>query len=265
MKPVLPILLLPAALLAGPIEDAKTPEDKGLAVAIAADKADDGWGDWSASAEMTLKNRQGQTSSRQMRFHALEQKEDGDKRLIVFDSPRDVKGTAFLVFTHKTGNDDQWLYLPALRRVKRIASNNKSGPFVGSEFAYEDLSSQEVEKYKYKYLDDHKETTIGGMDCHVIERYPEDRKSGYTKHIAWYDKKEFRILKTEYYDRKGSLLKTFTAKGYQAYGNNFWRAATFDMVNHQTGKSTRLSWEGYEFTKGLPASRFNSSRLNTVR
>ena len=255
-------LLITQLAIAGSIEDAKTPEEKGLAVAIAADRADEGWKDWSADAEMILKNRHGQTSSRQMRMQALEQKDDGDKRLIVFDSPRDVKGTAFLVFTHKQGNDDQWLYLPALKRVKRIASNNKSGPFVGSEFAYEDLSSQEVEKYTYKFV---KEETAEGHACYVIERYPVDRKSGYTKHVAWIDKTEFRNIRTEYYDRKGSLLKTFKALGYKAYGENYWRADRFEMVNHQTGKSTTLTWRGYEFTKGLRESNFNSSRLKNVR
>lgn len=255
-------LLISSLAFAGPIEDAKTPEDKGLAIAIAADKADEGWKDWSADAEMILKNRHGQSSSRAMRMQALEQSDDGDKRLIVFDSPRDVKGTAFLVFTHKTGNDDQWLYLPALKRVKRIASNNKSGPFVGSEFAYEDLSSQEVEKYKYKYI---KEETVDGLSCYVLERYPVDRKSGYTKHIAWIDKQEFRNIKTEYYDRKGSKLKTFTGLNYKSYGENFWRADRFEMVNHQTGKSTTLTWKDYQFTKGLRESNFNSSRLKNVR
>lgn len=256
------ILLTATLASADPITDASTPEAKGLAVAVAADKADEGWQDWSANAEMVLKNRHGQTSSRQMRMQSLEQPDDGDKRLIIFDSPRDVKGTAFLVFTHKRDNDDQWLYLPALRRVKRIASNNKSGPFVGSEFAYEDLSSQEVEKYQYKYL---REETIDGLPCHVIERYPVDRKSGYTKHIAWIDTREHRNLKTEYYDRKGALLKTFTAVGYRSYGQNYWRADRFEMVNHQTGKSTTLQWRDYEFTKGLREGDFSSARLKTVR
>jgi len=141
-------------LRADAISDAKSPEEKGLAIAEAADKADEGWGDWNADAKMVLRNRHGQSSSRQMRMQALEQKIEGDKRLIVFDEPRDIKGTAFLVFSKKVGNDDQWLYLPALKRVKRISANNKSGPFVGSEFAYEDLASQEVEKYTYKYLKD---------------------------------------------------------------------------------------------------------------
>ena len=140
---------------------AETPEEKGLAIAIEADRRDQGFGDNAANMTMTLRNKQGQQTSRSLRTRTLEQADDGDKSLIIFDDPGDVKGTAFLSFTHKQGADDQWLYLPALKRVKRIASGNKSGPFMGSEFAYEDISSQEVEKYGWKYL---RNETMDGRD-----------------------------------------------------------------------------------------------------
>ncbi len=240
----------------------ETAQQKGLKIAQAVDQRDEGWGDWSADAEMVLKNRHGQESRRLMRMEALEQESDGDKRIIVFREPRDVKGTAFLVFTKKVGNDDQWLYLPALKRVKRISSSNKSGPFVGSEFAYEDLSSQEVEKYTYRFL---REEELAGQNCYVIERVPVDKKSGYTKQIAWFDTSEYRNLKTEYYDRKGELLKTFVAHGYQSYGKNYWRADRFEMINSQTGKSTALIWENYVFTKGLNDRDFDKNRLKRAR
>ena len=90
-----------------------------------------------------MKNRQGEESSRYIKNKTLEVENDGDKSLSIFERPRDVKGTALLNFTHKTGTDDQWLYLPALKRVKRISSANKSGSFMGSEFAFEDITSQE--------------------------------------------------------------------------------------------------------------------------
>ncbi|NIT13503.1 MAG: outer membrane lipoprotein-sorting protein, partial [Candidatus Dadabacteria bacterium] len=93
----------------------------------------------------------------------------GDKSITVFDEPRDIEGTALLSHTKILDPDDQWLYLPAVKRVKRISSKNKSGPFVGSEFAYEDLLSQEVDKYNYKWLKDEK---CGDLECHVVERYP---------------------------------------------------------------------------------------------
>lgn len=262
------LVLLGLALLAqttawgGSLDNATNPEEKGLQIAIAADQRDSGWSDWTAQARMILRNRQGQTSTRELRLQALEREADGDKRLIVFNEPHDVKGTAFLVFTKKQGNDDQWLYLPALKRVKRIASKNQSGPFVGSEFAYEDLSSQEVEKYTYKYL---REENLDGQSCYVIERYPVDEDSGYTRQVVWLDQQEYRVLKTEYYDRKGELLKTLVAEGYRAYGDNYWRANRFVMVNHQTGKRTDLVWEDYAFTRGLSERQFDQSSLRNSR
>ncbi|MDB4473797.1 outer membrane lipoprotein-sorting protein [Opitutaceae bacterium] len=260
LKSLLLVGLIPVLL---PAADWPTdPVAKGQAIAEAADKRDEGWGDWSALARMELINAQGQTSSREMRFQALEQAEDGDKRLIVFDEPRDVKGTAFLAFTKAVGNDDQWLYLPALKRVKRISSSNKSGPFVGSEFAYEDLSSQEVAKYTYHYLRDEE---VDGMISYVIERVPVDKNSGYAKQVAWIDQAEYRSLRTDYYDRKGTLLKTFTAHDYVSYGEGFWRAARFVMTNHQTKKSTNLIWRDYVFTAGLSDRQFSQSALKNSR
>ena len=191
---------------------AQSPEEKGLEIAIEADKRDSGFGDSSNELRMILRNSHGEESIREMKNNTLEVDGDGDKSLVVFDRPRDVKGTAFLSHTHKSGADDQWLYLPALKRVKRIASNNKSGPFMGSEFAYEDISSQEIEKYTYKYLRDE---TLNGMECFVSERYPTDEKSGYTKQIVWHDKAEYRPQRIDFYDRKNDLLKTLTYHNYK--------------------------------------------------
>ena len=136
------ILTVLASLSIMTVANAQSAEEKGLQIAKAAEKADEGFKSSKVDLKMILKNRHGQTSERFLTTRTLELTEDGDKSLIVFNSPRDVKGTATLTFTHKVGSDDQWLYLPSIKRVKRISSNNKSGPFVGSEFAYEDLSSQ---------------------------------------------------------------------------------------------------------------------------
>jgi outer membrane lipoprotein-sorting protein len=115
---------------------AETAEEKGLAIAVEADKRDEGFGDSTANMTMELKNKQGDTSIRYIRIKTLEVIGDGDKSMSIFDEPADVKGTAFLTFSHAVEPDEQWLYLPALKRVKRINSKNKSGPFMGSEFAY---------------------------------------------------------------------------------------------------------------------------------
>ncbi|MCF6219284.1 MAG: outer membrane lipoprotein-sorting protein [Gammaproteobacteria bacterium] len=249
-------LLLSSSLLA------ETPQQRGLAIATAADEADNGWGDSSATMIMTLRNRQGDTTQREIRNRQLEVAGDGDKSLSIFDSPNDVKGTAFLSHTHATKADDQWLYLPALKRVKRISSNNKSGPFMGSEFAYEDITSQELAKYSYRWL---KDELYDGRESHVIERIPTYKHSGYTQQIVWIDSTTLQALKVDFYDRKGALLKTLTNHEYQQYNDKFWRAGRMEMVNHITGKSTTLSWTDYKFSNGYTHRDFDKNSLKRIR
>lgn len=241
----------------------QTPEEKGLLIAMEVDRRYKGFADYTSDMTMILKNRQGKESRRTIRNRVLEMEGDGNKSLSIFDTPRDVKGTAFLSFSHKVGDDEQWLYLPALKRVKRINSRNKSGSFVGSEFAYEDIASQEVEKYTYKHL---REEAINGTLCFVGESYPVDkRNSGYTKRISWTDTGEYLVRKVEFYDRRQSLLKTLTIMDYQHYLGKFWRPARMEMVNHQTGKSTILLMGNYQFQTGLTEKDFNSTSLKRIR
>jgi hypothetical protein len=234
------------------------PQIKGLQVAKKIKARDRGWGDSQASLKMVLSNAAGQQSTRELRTKVLEVLDDGDKSLNVFDYPRDIKGTAFLSFSHAVGADDQWLYLPALKRVKRIASRNKSGPFVGSEFAYEDLASFEVDKYTYTYLRD--EPCKGGT-CFVIEQRPVDKYSGYTRLVNWVDHAEYRSWQTEFYDRRNSLLKTLKVDSFTLYLDAYWRATAMSMVNHQTKKTTDLLWSAYVFKTGLNDQDFNKSTL----
>jgi len=241
---------------------AETAEEKGLAIAKAADKYDSGFQDFTADMVMTLRNKKGQESRREIRIRTLEVDGDGDKSLSIFDQPRDVKGTAMLTFSHGLRPDDQWLYLPALKRVKRINSRNKSGPFMGSEFAYEDLSSQEVEKYSYKYLRDE---ACGDYQCYVIEQYPEYKHSGYTRRVVWLDKEGYRPIQVVFYDRKNALLKTLKNSDYQQFLGHYWRPGMMAMENHQTGKSTTLEWSNYQFQVGLSDADFNKARLKNIR
>lgn len=235
---------------------------RGLELAREVDARDHGFGNFEAGLRMVLRNRHGEESTRQMRSQTLEMDGDGDRSLVIFDQPRDVEGTALLSFTHKEGSDDQWLYLPALRRVKRIASDNKAGPFMGSEFAFEDISSQEVEKYTYEYQRDE---VVDGVDMFVLERVPVDPKSGYDRQVAWYDLQEHRIQKVDFYDRRGDLLKTLTYHDYQQYLGQYWRSDRMEMVNHQTGKSTILFWDSYDFEAGLEERDFDQNALRRAR
>lgn len=239
------------------------PVEKGLEIAMEADKRSSGFGDFTARMKMVLRGKEGRESIRKIRVRTMETQSDGDKSLTIFDSPRDVKGTAFLTYTHKVGDDDQWLYLPALKRVKRISSRNKSGAFMGSEFSFEDMSSMEVEKYTYKYLG---METLNGKECFVLERYPVDKEnSGYSKMVSWLDTKEYRVFKEEYYDKRNKLLKTLVLSDYTLYMGKYWMAHTMKMVNHQNGKETDLNWFDFSFANGLNERDFTKNSLKRSR
>ncbi len=234
---------------------------RGLEIAREADRRDTGFVDFQVELEMVLRNARGRESRRSMRLMTLEVEDDGDKSLTIFDTPPDVRRTALLTHT-RTGPDDQWLNLPELKRVKRIASRNKSGPFVGSEFAFEDLSSQEVDKYTWQFL---REEACAPGSCFVVEQRPTDRYSGYTRQVSWIDTEEYRTWKVEYFDRREKHLKTLTFENYQQYADAFWRAGVMRMVNHQTGKSTELLWRNYRFGTGLRDADFNRNSLQRLR
>ena len=241
---------------------AQTPEEKGLAIAKERKARDFGWGDSTAKAEMILRNAKGQQTVRKMKIKALEIVDDGDKALTIFQQPRDVKGTAFLSFSHSVKSDEQWMYLPALKRVKRIASRNKSGPFMGSEFAFEDLSSFEIKKYTYKYI---KDDTVNGELSFVVELDPVDKNSGYTRQLVWIDQSHYRAQKVEFYDRKNSLLKTLTSFEYKLYLDKYWRPSKQTMLNHQTQKSTDYIIHELAFQKGLKEKDFNKATLKRAK
>ena len=255
----LTLLLFVTLPLAVAAEDS---QQKGLQIAQAAKAFDKGFTDFTADMTMTLKNKSGDTSTRLIRIRTLEVESDGDKSLSIFDEPADVKGTAMLTYTHGLKPDDQWLYLPALKRVKRISSRNKSGPFMGSTFAFEDLGSQEIEKYTYNYLRDE---PCGDWVCHVMERFPAYEHSGYTRQVVWLDSEAFRMVKTEFYDRKKSLLKTLIAGDFQQFLGHYWRPGRMNIENHQTGKSTLLEWSDYQFKTGLSDRDFRSQTLKRVQ
>jgi len=133
---------------------------------------------------------------------------------------------------------------------------------MGSEFAFEDISSQEVDKYTYKYIG---EEDIDGIKTHKIESYPAYKHSGYKRLINWIDQERLVSVKVEYYDRKNSLLKTLKIGDYKKFNDKFWRAHKMEMQNEQTGKSTTLEFADYQFSTGLSDRDFSSNALKKIR
>lgn len=260
----LAVLLTSAVIGAFPVWAETAAEIKGEKIAREVDRRDAGFQDTRAMVEMILKDRSGRQSVRELRMMIFEvaAQTAGDKTLVQFSKPRDIAGTMLLSYSHFDKNDDQWLFLPALRRVKRISSSNKSGPFVGSEFAYEDIVSQEHQRYRHRWLRDE---ACGAETCFVVERLPKDQNSGYTRQVVFIDQKEYRPLRIDYYDRRNAPLKTLHYKDYHHYRGRYWRSHEMVMQNHQSGKSTILRFKQYEFTVGLDESIFQPNRLRTMR
>ena len=243
---------------------ASTAEEQGFDIAARSDRSDVGFGESEVELQMVLRNAAGQESTRTLRISTLEKPDEsvGDKSLVLFDTPRDIEGTALLSHAKILDPDDQWLYLPALKRVKRISSSNKSGPFVGSEFAFEDFTAIELNKFDYLYLG---AEACGELQCDVLERTPRYENSGYTKQVSWVDQTDFQIRKVEFYDRRGDLLKVLELKDYRLYDNGIWRAHLLSMSNVQTNKQTDLVYDEYMFGSGLTESDFVKGRLSRLR
>lgn len=247
-------LLLPAAGLAAADTAAA---DKGLAVARALAKNASGFGDQTMRIHMRLENAGGQQATRDIRVKVLERKGEAAYSLVVFDSPRDVKGTALL-----SKGEDQWLYLPAVRRVRRVSASHRSGPFVGSEFSYEDLLGNDPKQYAWRLVD---EVACGKSTCMRVETTPKYEDSGYSKRILHVRKGDHRLEKIVFFDRKGAKLKTLVYGDYQTHAGRFVRAHTWDMTNHQTGKRTVLELSDYAFGTGLSEGDFVKAKLKRAR
>ncbi len=260
--------LLPVALAiicnASVIHDghAKSAEQAGREIIQESSDRDDGFGDMVSDVTMTLKDADGNRHRRELIIKSLEVTGDGEKRLFSFKSPNDIKGTTVLNYGHILDEDDQWIYLPAFKRVKRISSANQSGSFVSSEFAYEDLTSVEVDKYRHRYLGDAK---IEALDCFKVELLPAYENSGYSRLIAYIDKQDYLFRRVEFYDLDETLLKTLTLSDYQRYKEHYWRPGVTTMTNHQSGNETVMEWANIRLQNGLTVADFSQNAIKRSR
>ncbi|MEL6584909.1 MAG: outer membrane lipoprotein-sorting protein [Pseudomonadota bacterium] len=251
------------ALLGATSALAQTAQERGFAIAEKAADHDTGYGTSRVMLTMTLTTPAGQSTTRELRIDTFERpdRDEGDMSVTVFFSPRDIEGTALLSHAEILEPDDQWLWLPALNRVRRISSANKSGPFVGSEFAFEDLTAGELGKFDYTYLET---TTVGGMEMDVLECLPNYDRSGYSKIHCFHDTDIGQIRQLEFFDRGGQLLKTLTFEEYRQYDGRIWRAHRQIMVNHLTGRQTVLEFGDFEFGIDLDERDFEPEALELL-
>lgn len=252
--------LLGALFFLSFLAQGQTPEEKGLEIVKKVRDANQGFLGEKSSMKMVLIDAYGSKTERDMEGKVLEVLKDGDKSLSLFLNPLDVKGTKMITWSHKEDDDDQWLYLPSMNRVKRISSSGQSASFMGSEFSFEDLGSQELEKFNHKLL---REEKFEGDEVWVLERRP-NKKSGYSKQIIYMSKKIMNPLKMEYYDRKEELLKVAKFQDYKLFKigkKEMWKSNQIEMKNIQTKKESLFIWKERELGVTLKESEFNAQAL----
>lgn len=239
---------------------AETPQEKGLRIAREMEAQGKGFSGETSRMKMILIDAHGSRVEREMTGMVMELKDDGDRSLIAFESPLDVRGTKMLTWSHKDQDDDQWLYLPSVRRVKRITSRNQSSSFLGSEFSYEDLGSQEIEKFNYLFIKDEK---LSGQDVWVLERTPK-KASGYSKQTMKVRKDILTPVQVDYFDRRGELLKTAIFENFKQFetgGRKFHRAGKIHMKNVQTQKESIFEWTERKLGVAHNVSEFEQRAL----
>ena len=212
--------------------------------------------------KMTLINKRGKKRVRIVRDYAKDYGKD-TKTLIYFQEPADVRGTAYLSFNYDNPakDDDNWLYLPALRKVRRITASTKNEYFMGTDFTYDDLGDRTVDEDHHKLL---KEETLDGHDCWVIESVPVDESDMYSKRISWIRKDALYYIKVDFYNRQGNLMKTLTVPDMKMH-EGFWTAFKMVMDNFQENHKTILEWTEFHYNQDIADSLFRVSTLQRGR
>jgi hypothetical protein len=233
--------------------------DRGYELAAEVDRANAGFVSEVSLIELDLMDASGNKVTRALEVRTLEGKDDGDRSVVRFTAPLDVKGTKLLTWAHAQSDDDQWLFLPAIKRVKRISGSNKAGAFMGSEFSYEDLVSPELEKFSYRFVE---ETNYQGTPCWVYERSPRDPESGYKRQVLWVAKQLMQPVKIEFYNRRDEPVKVALYGGFKKYGRYF-RPGVVQMTNLQTRKRSVLRIRELKLGEAVPEMELRPDTLGS--
>jgi len=214
------------------------------------------------NANMTLINKNGKERRRTLTIMTKEYPDELHKILIRFTAPESIYGAGLLIVEQKDRNDDEWLYLPALKKVKKISTAERSHSFMGSEFSYEDLHREVLDDYDYQLKGSE---ALDGQECFIIEAIPTSQRkleeTGYSKRKLWIRKDIFFRVKVEYYDKKGKLLKIETDDQLTQIDPGMYRMNRITMINSKTGNKTVLDSTSRSTNQGIPASRFTTTYL----
>ena len=214
--------------------------------------------DQTSSLIMTLINKSGKERVRKIKQFTKDMG-DMEKSIMFFQSPADVKNTSFMSWTYDDDSkgDDQWIYLPALKKVKRISSDSKSDYFMGSDFTYDDLGDRKLDDDTHELVG---EETIDGVDYYVIVSTPKDEEYMYSKTKTWVRKDNFIGLKKEFYDEDEDLLKILKIKKFEEI-SGFLVITSSEMENVQKNHRTTMILDNVQINTNIPSSKFSERMM----
>ncbi len=215
--------------------------------------------DMRARVTMRLVSRDGKERLRELTMTRRDLQDGGEQRyFIYFHRPPDVRDMTFLVWKYPGKDDDRWLYIPALKLVRRIAASDKRSSFAGSDFSYEDISGREPEEDTHKLI---REDKAGARETYVVESVPKDPGSvDFGRKLSWIDKVRGLPLKEEYFDRRGDLARVFTAEEITEI-QGFWTVTRRVVKNIQTGHWTEAVLAEVRYNQKLAPDLFSERAL----
>lgn len=218
-----------------------------------------------SNATFTLINASGEQRERQTFLTSkLEPNGIDNMRMTRFTSPPDIKDTATLTVEHADGDDDIWIYLPALKKVRRLVASNKKDSFVGTDFAYADVIGFRVNEWKYHLA---RTESLDNSPCYVIESTPASPtvadNTGYSKRIDWIRQDNMMTLKSEYWDQAGAPLKTIRFTDVQQVdpAHEKWQAMQMEALNKQTGHRTVIRFDNFKVNAQIKSDYFSTRYL----
>lgn len=218
--------------------------------------------DEKATVAMELVGARGDRRSRELETFFKAGEGDDDRLLVRFLAPGDVKGMGLLTLEKDDGEEEQYLYIPELKKSKRIAGATRSQSFAGTELSYGDMRTEDLKRHEYRLEGEAEE---GGRACYVVTGTPANEdvaeETGYGKRTLHVDKERWIVVRVDFYDRSGKLLKVQTSSGHKQI-SGYWRANEMVVENRQTGAKTRLVYDkGREIDTGLPDRLFTKREL----
>ena len=213
--------------------------------------------DQTSDLTMTLINKSGAQRIRIIKQFTMDLG-DVEKSIMFFLSPADVKNTSFMSWSYDSDqSDDQWIYLPALKKTKRISSDSKSDYFMGSDFTYDDLGDRKLEDDTHQLI---REETLDGKECYVVESLSKDEDYMYSKTLVWVNKANFIGVQKEFYDEDEDLLKILAIKESEEI-SGIWVITHSEMKNVQKNHKTTMVLNNVQINSGMSASKFTERMM----